>query len=307
MGRSYIIIIKSLREIYRERYDDHIWEIDDGLEICLEHSADEFIDFGFTVTPVTSGVVWMSLGGVALAWGGEFEWPEEIVGGLEVSTAVGDFVDQIFHADQTLFAKVLFNNFVAGEWDSLAVDLSETTFVDELGDQFLGWVTIGDVWFDLAEHVGGGLADADEGGVVELTESQQLKDLADDWGKVVDTSDSDNEVDLWLIWDEESTSSSCLSLLGNDLSSLVGGFLVIFLTTFQVFSLLLSAGLLQGGALGGVFFFCLSVTFFSAEDVLWSTSLLLWGGSSFSAGSWGGSGLLWLLSLHLGVCWFGCH
>jgi len=55
MVRSYIIIIKSLREIYRERYDDHIWEIDDGsvLEICLEHSVDEFIDLAFTVAPVT--------------------------------------------------------------------------------------------------------------------------------------------------------------------------------------------------------------------------------------------------------------
>jgi len=232
MGRSYIIIIKSLREIYRERYDDHIWEIDDGLEICLEHSCDEFIDAAFTVAPVTRGVVWVSLGGVALAWGGQFEWPKEIVGSLEVGTAGGDFVDQIFHAGQTLFAEAVFNNFVVGEWDSLAVNLSETTLVDELGDQFLGWVTIGDVWFDLAEHVGGGLADADEGGVVELTESQQLKDLADNWGKVVDTSDSDDEVDFWLIWDEESTSSSCLSLFSDDVSSLIGGFLEIFLTTF---------------------------------------------------------------------------
>jgi len=224
-----------------------------------------------------------------------------------VWTAGGDLVDQIFDADQTLFAELSLNNFVAGEWNSLSIDLSETTLVDELGDQFSGWVTIGDVWFDLAEHVGGGFADADEGGVVELTESQQLEDLADDGGKVVDTSDSDDEVDLWLVGNKVSTSSSCLSLLSDDGGGLIGAFFEIFLTTFQVFSLLLSAGLLQGSATGGVLLLCLSVAFFSAENVFWGTTGFLWGSSGLSTGSWGWGGLLWLLSLHFGVCWLGCH
>jgi len=219
-------------------------------------------------------------------------------------------VNQILHAGQTLFAEVVFDNFVVGKWDSLAVNLGETTFVDELGDQFLGWVSVGDEWFDLAEHVSGGLADADEGGVVELTESQQLEDLTDDGGKVVDTSDSDDEVDLWLIWNEESSSSSCLSLLSDNVSCLINSLLVVFLTTFQVIRLLLSAGLLQGGAMLGAFLLLFGVTFFLAEDTLWYTEslwvvMMMRSSSWFSSGSWGG--LLWLLSLHFGVCWFGCH
>lgn len=146
----------------------------------------------------------MSLGGEALSWWVQFEWPreevpinkgkirnqklpEEVVGLLEVWTGGGNFVDEIFEADDALFAEALFNDFIVGQWNSLSVDLAETSLVDQSSDGLCGWVSVGDVRLDFSEHVSGSLVDLDEDGVVELSQSEELQDLSDGWVQVVDT------------------------------------------------------------------------------------------------------------------------
>lgn len=49
----------------------------------------------FTVAPCTSLVVRVSLLFEALKWGGKLEWPEEVVGLLEVGSNSPDLVDQV--------------------------------------------------------------------------------------------------------------------------------------------------------------------------------------------------------------------
>jgi len=57
-------------------------------------------------------------------------------------------VDQIFDRLNAKVAEALLNDGIAGEWDALAVNLSESTFVDEFLDGFHIWVSPGDVWQD---------------------------------------------------------------------------------------------------------------------------------------------------------------
>ena len=46
----------------------------------------------------------------------------------------------------------------------------------------------GDVWFHKTQHVEGGFVELDEGGVVDLTETEQLKDLAYPRAHSIDTA-----------------------------------------------------------------------------------------------------------------------
>ena len=57
---------------------------------------------------------------------------------------------------------------------------------------------IGDVGLDEAEHGDGGLVHADEDAVVDLAETEELKDLADLRGDADDTTDADNNGKLTL-------------------------------------------------------------------------------------------------------------
>jgi len=77
----------------------------------------------------------VSLGNEAASWWVELEWPEEVVGFLEVSTAGGDFVDQIFETDETLLAEVVFDDFVVDQWESLSVGFAVTSLVDQFSDE----------------------------------------------------------------------------------------------------------------------------------------------------------------------------
>ena len=57
-------------------------------------------------------------------------------------TTSGDFVNQIFNTGDSVFTKRLFNDSVVGNGDSLTIDLSKTSLVDELGNSLSGGITI---------------------------------------------------------------------------------------------------------------------------------------------------------------------
>ena len=109
------------------------------------HSGDKGVDELLSVSVST-----ISLGeGVSLElesteWGGELEWPQEVVGSLEVGSASDDFVNEALNAgDSTgdvsglvFGAKGVGDDAVVSEWDSASVDLSIASLVDELADGF---------------------------------------------------------------------------------------------------------------------------------------------------------------------------
>jgi len=71
--------------------------------------------------------------------------------------------------------------------DSLAVDLSVTPLVDQLTDGLEVRFTIGDPWLNNTKHLSGGFGKANKDTIVDLEETEELKDLARLGGYLVDT------------------------------------------------------------------------------------------------------------------------
>jgi hypothetical protein len=162
------------------------------------HAGDELVDEFLTVAPGSAGGEIVSLLLETSEGGGELEGPEEVVGFLEVGTDGPDLVDKVFHAGDAEFAENRLDDGVVVDGNSGAVDLTVASGVDELAGGGAGGVTVGDKGFNKSDHVHGGLVELDENTVVELSESKELHDLLLLGGKLVDTSDSDNEGNLGL-------------------------------------------------------------------------------------------------------------
>jgi len=88
------------------------------------------VDELFSVSPISSSLEGVSLVGETSSWSSKLEWPQEVVGFLEVGTDAVDLVDQILNANDTLLAQNLFDNGVAGQRNSLFIDFTITSFKD---------------------------------------------------------------------------------------------------------------------------------------------------------------------------------
>ena len=97
-------------------------------EYWSEHAEDKLVDELLSVAPVASSLERVSFLWESSSWGSELEWPQEVVGFLEVGTNSGDLVDQILHWDDSVLAQNLFDDCVVGDGDSLLVYLTETSF-----------------------------------------------------------------------------------------------------------------------------------------------------------------------------------
>lgn len=118
---------------------------------------------------------------------GQLEGPQEVGGLLEVGADGVDLVDKILHADNAVLAEVLLDDSVVGQSNTLLVDLSVSTLVDELLDALQVGVTVGDPRLNNLDHLGDSLGDTDEDTVVDLQQTEQLEDLAGLGGNLVDT------------------------------------------------------------------------------------------------------------------------
>ena len=155
------------------------------------HSGNECVN---QVLSVSVGTI--SLGkGVSLElesteWWGQLEWPQEVVGSLEVWSAGGDFVDKTLNAGDSASiwtSKGVGNDAVISQWNSASVDLTIASLVDELADGLSWWVSEGDEWLDHSDHVPGCFVKLHKNTVVQLSQSKELQDLLWLWGKLVDT------------------------------------------------------------------------------------------------------------------------
>lgn len=106
---------------------------------------------------------------------------------LEVGANGEDLVDQILHADDTVLAEGTLNDGVVGKSNTLLLDLSVTTLVDELTDSLQVGVSVGDPWLDDLKHLKGSLGHANKDTVVDLEKTEELEDLAGLWCNLVDT------------------------------------------------------------------------------------------------------------------------
>jgi len=65
-------------------------------------------------------------------WRIELEWPQEVVGLLELWSAGGNLVNEVLNAGDSVLSELVSDDRVIGEWDSASVHLTITSLVDEL-------------------------------------------------------------------------------------------------------------------------------------------------------------------------------
>ncbi len=102
-------------------------KIDLNTEYRSNHVKDKLVDELFSVSPISSSLEGVSLLSETSSWGSKLEWPQEVVGFLEVWADSGDFINQIFNWDDSVFTQNLFDDAVAGNWNSLFVDFTESS------------------------------------------------------------------------------------------------------------------------------------------------------------------------------------
>lgn len=182
--------------------------------MLLDESVDELLSV--TSRTTLDEVLELSWNTPTTRWVGQLEWPQEVVSLLEVWTNGVDLVDQILNGDDTELTKSSLDDGVLRQWDSLLVDLTVTSLVDQLLDGRKGWVTVSNVWLNKLQELGGSLGELDKDTSVDLQQSQQLQNLSWLWSNLVDTLDSDNKDELWLSLNVVRTSSLSLTLSVDD-------------------------------------------------------------------------------------------
>lgn len=165
----------------------------------LVHLTDEVVDELLSVTDITTfdKVEELALSVTAVGRA-EVEWPQEVGDLLEVWASGCDFVNTIFNGENIVLAKFLLDDRVVLERNTLLVDLTVTTLVDQFTDGLEVWFTVGDVWLDHLEHLLGGSVDLDEDTRVDLEKTEELHDLTWLWSNVGNTTKTDGKVDLCL-------------------------------------------------------------------------------------------------------------
>jgi hypothetical protein len=175
------------------------------LTTFLDHASHESIDVIVSVTGITTFSKVTALELVSAKRRRELERPQESVGLLEVWSDSVQLVDEILDAQNVVLTKSLGDDAVVSDRNTLLVDLTVSALVHEFAHRLEGWVTVGDVRLDEGKHVLGSLVQLDKDTIVDLTQTQKLKNLLGLWSDTVDTTNTGYESDLWLIRDIEVT------------------------------------------------------------------------------------------------------
>lgn len=155
---------------------------------CSDHLADEAVDKLLSVSVGTEALSeGVSLYLESAERRAELEWPEEVIGFLELRAAGDELVDEVLNAVDAMASELTSDDAVVGEGNSTSVDSAVSSLIDQLGDGVSGWEAVSDEWLNDSNHVPGGLVELHEDAVVQLSEPQQLQNLLWLWGKLVDT------------------------------------------------------------------------------------------------------------------------
>jgi len=144
------------------------------IHIDLEHSSNQSVDFFFSISPISTFLEGVSFVAESALRGVELEGPEEVVGLLKVRAAGDEFLDKVLNRSNTESAQTSFNDFVGSEGDSLLVDFSVTSLVDQIVDDLFGGITESNIRLNFLKHIQSGSVYSDQSGVVDLSESEQL-------------------------------------------------------------------------------------------------------------------------------------
>lgn len=96
--------------------------------------------------------------------------PKEVRRLLEGWPNSVDFVDEIFHADDAVFAEAILNESVVGKGDTLLVDLAVTALVNQLSNGLEVRVAVCNVWFDSSKHFRRSFREANEDTAIDLVD-----------------------------------------------------------------------------------------------------------------------------------------
>jgi len=152
------------------------------------HLLDQLVDQLLSVTPSTVALgEGVSLGLESTERRGELEWPQEVVGLLELWSAGSDLVNEVLNAGDSVLSELVGDDAVVRKWKSASVDLSVSSLVDKVLDGSSGGEAISHEWLDNLNHVPGSLVKLDEHTVVELSKSEKLKDLLGLGSELVNT------------------------------------------------------------------------------------------------------------------------
>lgn len=218
----------------------------------LVHLADQIVNQSFTITSITSfnKVEELALTETTVR-GGELEGPQEVGGSLEVGSNGKDLVDQIFHTNDSRLSEVLFNDAIVSQSYALAVDFTVSTLINKFTNALQVGLSKGDEWLDDLQHLHGGAGQLDENTIVDLTESQQLQDLAGLGGHLVDTLDTDNKGQLGSLGNVHATSAAGNALHADLLAFLLAVLLDVRFSALELIGTLGTEGLalllLEGG------------------------------------------------------------
>merc|ERR1719378_425801 len=125
----------------------------------LDHFLEKGVDEVFSAAKVTTlnevvGLLAPSTGGSV-----HLEGPQEVRGVLEVGSNSDDFMDEILDADDAELSELLLDDVVGSDGCPLAVQLNESTLVNQLADRLQVGGTPCDEGFANPQHVDGGLVD----------------------------------------------------------------------------------------------------------------------------------------------------
>jgi len=196
---------------------------------------------------------------------------------LEVGADGENLVDQVLHTDNTILAKAVLDDSVVSKSNALLVDLSVSALVNQLPGGLEVGVTIGDPWLNDLQHLESSLSHTNKDTVVDLEETEQLKDLAGLWCDLVDTLDADNENQLVLSWDVVGTILLRETGETNLLALLVTVLLNVFLGALEDDTTLLLLGLLLLLKLGGAFLSGLLLALTLLQEGFWDENLVVGG------------------------------
>jgi len=230
----------------------------------------------FSVTQVTAfDEVLKFTSTESTSWIRKLEWPKEIVDLLEVWSNGKDFMDNIFNADDTIFAKLGLNDSIVAQWNALLVDLSVTTLVDQFTDGFEVGVTVSDIWLNDSQHLDGSLGQLHEDTIVDLEKTEELQGFALLGVDLVDTLDTNDKGELWFSRDVERAIRFCNASKSNLLSLLIAVFLYVGFSTLENSLSLLLVGLLSLLGFSGSELTSLLLRLSLFQNGLWSKNVIL--------------------------------
>ena len=126
----------------------------------------------------------------------KLEWPAEVSSGLEVRAGGVKFVNEVFQTDDVHGAEAVLDDGVIRDGNALLVDLGESALVQKRADGGEARVSVCDERFNQAEHGDGSGVQLNEDSVVDLTQTEELQNLAHFRRDSHDTTNADDQSHL---------------------------------------------------------------------------------------------------------------